>query len=90
MLIVLFETNVLVCIRKILSYNLLTTKLWDANTHMTLFCRFVVSNVWNSEIHYHFSTPINQLDLSRETSGDDFRIFALVNSKRDWLCILTL
>lgn len=77
MMIVSFQTNVLVCIGKILSYNLLTTNIWDANTHMSLLCRFVVTNVWNSEIHCHFSKPIHQLDLSRETSCDDFRIFAL-------------
>lgn len=72
MLIVSLQTNRLVHIGKILSYNLLTTKIWDANTHTSLLCRFVVTNVWNSEIHCHFSKPINQLDLSRETSCDDF------------------
>lgn len=81
-----FQINVLVRIGKILSYHLLTTKIWDANTHMSLLCRFVVSNVWNSEIHCHFSKPINQLDLSRGTSCDDFRIFALyILSETDFL-----
>uniref|UniRef100_A0A674PEG3 Large ribosomal subunit protein eL24 n=2 Tax=Takifugu rubripes TaxID=31033 RepID=A0A674PEG3_TAKRU len=46
MLIVSLQTNALVCIGKILSYNLLTMKIWDANNRMSLLCRFVV--VWSS------------------------------------------